>query len=212
MNRRVVLTRTVSCPALLLKRDGSYTAPSAAMMPAMTARCKFQVSIASSLLHSNRGVCILSVAAEGSSSMRKGMPMTITLLDRSNYYRGLLLLVRKDRKITEREAALMIRIGAKLGFEREFCENALREALDNAHIDPLPPQFSNPELAKKFIKDGLTIAGGSQEMHAAEESWLHATALANGLDSSWYEEVKQSARRHPNKAQTLEVDHLNVAF
>ncbi|MER3522669.1 MAG: hypothetical protein C4326_01025 [Ignavibacteria bacterium] len=138
--------------------------------------------------------------------------MTMTLMDRSNYYRGLLLLVRKDRKITEREAALMMHIGATLGFQREFCETALREALDNAHIDPLPPQFSSPELAKKFIKDGLTITGGGQAMHVAEDAWLHAIALANGLESSWYEGIKHSVRQHANEPQTLEVDRLNVAF
>lgn len=136
--------------------------------------------------------------------------MNITILDRSNYYRGLLLLARKDRKISEMEVSLMMRIGASLGFDKEFCENAIHEILDNEHVDIWPPVFSAPELAKKFIKDGLTIAGADGNVHEEEEAWLRATARANGIDDRWLDEVRHELPRHDGKTLPLEVDHFVI--
>ncbi len=138
--------------------------------------------------------------------------MRITVLDRSNYYRGLLLLARKDRKITELEFALMMRIGTTLGFDKEFCENAIHEVLENQHIDTTPPVFSTPDLARKFIKDGLAVATAGAELHPAEEEWLRATARANGLDNAWFESEKNATPTHRTAPHALEVDHLNVEY
>ncbi len=138
--------------------------------------------------------------------------MKITLLDRSNYYRGLLLLARKDRKITAHESELMMRIGTTLGFDREFCENAIREALENEHINTAPPTFSTPELARKFIKDGLVLATTGAELHPAEEEWLHATARANGIDDAWFESAKRAMPQHGETPAALEVDYLSIAY
>lgn len=140
------------------------------------------------------------------------MMMKITLLDRSNYYRGLLLLARKDRKITEFESALMMRIGTTLGFDREFCENAIREVLENEHIDTTPPTFSTSELAQKFVKDGLVVATTGADLHPAEEEWLHATARANGLDDGWFQSAKHATLAHRDTPDALEVDYLSIAY
>jgi hypothetical protein len=138
--------------------------------------------------------------------------MKITLLDRSNYYRGLLLLARKDRKITEIEFSLMMRIGTTLGFDKEFCENAIHDVLENEHIDTTPPVFSTPELARKFIKDGLAIATAGAALHPAEEEWLRATAKANGLDDVWFESKKSATPAYHTAPDALEVDHLSVEY
>lgn len=138
--------------------------------------------------------------------------MRITVLDRSNYYRGLLLLARKDRKITEVEFSLMMRIGTTLGFDKEFCENAIHEVLENEHIDTTPPVFSTPEVARKFIKDGLAVATAGADLHPAEEEWLHATAKANNIDDAWFASQKNEAPAHSTVPHALEVDHLSVEY
>ena len=83
--------------------------------------------------------------------------MNISIVDGSNYFKGLLLLIRKDRKVSESEIHLMQRIGKILGFEKEFCDTAITDILENTYIQDEIPLFSTKELAEKFIKDGLSI-------------------------------------------------------
>lgn len=136
--------------------------------------------------------------------------MHITILDRSNYYRGLLLLARKDRRISEVEVSVMMRIGRTLGFDQEFCQNAIHEILENKHVDTSPPVFSSSELAGKFLKDGLTIAAADGALHEEEEAWLRATARANGIDETRLDELKQTLPRYNGQSLELEVDHFVV--
>lgn len=138
--------------------------------------------------------------------------MRISVLDASNYFRGLLLLIRKDRKTTELEIQLMKRIGSTLGFEREFCDNAIQEILENKFIVDAPPVFATMDLAMRFIKDGFTIAYADTEVHSAEEDWLRLTAEKNGLDETWFRQERTNAAvRKPFPAQ-LEVDGLTVEY
>jgi hypothetical protein len=137
--------------------------------------------------------------------------MTITVREGSEYFRGLLLLISKDRKISEPEMNLMKRIGKALGFEKDFCENAVLEILENKYVPGQPPEFSTNELAKKFIKDGLTLAGSDNEIHPFEEEWLTSTAEKNGLDVEWFvRERDNTANRRRDLDAHLEVEDLSV--
>jgi hypothetical protein len=136
--------------------------------------------------------------------------MNISLIDAGEYFRGLLLLSRKDHKITEVETELMKRIGKTLGFEREFCENAIREILENEYVVDTPPEFSTSELAMRFIKDGLTLAFSDKEAHAFEAEWLSATAEKNGLDVKWFVQQWKNAVNRKDTDSRLEVDGLSV--
>lgn len=118
------------------------------------------------------------------------MPLNINIIDGSNYFKGLLLLIRKDRQVTESEIQLMRRIGKSLGFEREFCDQAIRDILDNEYIEDTPPKFSSTALAEKFVKDGLAIACSDQVCHPAEETWLRTVCILNGLDEQWFRATK----------------------
>jgi len=138
--------------------------------------------------------------------------MKITVLDGSNYFKGLLLLIRKDQKIAEPEIQLMKRIGKTLGFEREFCENAIHEILGNRHIVDAPPEFSTKELAIKFIKDGLAIASSDKEVHPSEEEWLRSAAEKNGLDLTWFRQESINTTNRTPLLSHLEVDDLTVEF
>ncbi|MBI4429394.1 MAG: TerB family tellurite resistance protein [Ignavibacteriales bacterium] len=136
--------------------------------------------------------------------------MKISIVDASNYFKGLLLLIRKDRKVTESEVEFMKRIGKALGFEREFCELAIHGILENEYVKDQPPKFSTKDLAVKFIHDGLTLAFSDNEIHPAEEEWLRFVAELNGLDLKWFLEERQRAAKSKALYARIEVDDILV--
>lgn len=133
--------------------------------------------------------------------------MEITLLDRSNYFRGLLILIGKDRKISDEEKSMFASLGKDMGFNKEFYEGALEELLENEFIIEEPPKFSNVEIAKLFIRDGIKLAFADKELHLYELSWLKSVAEANSIDQGWgleqFEQFKKS------KCSTKEFEIIN---
>jgi hypothetical protein len=136
--------------------------------------------------------------------------MKISVLDASNYFKGLLLLVRKDRKISQSETGLMKRIGKSLGFEKEFCENAIRDILENEYIVDTPPEFSTKELALRFIRDGLALAYSDNEYDPAEKEWLRSTAERNSVEPDVFLREEALAAGKKTSLAHLEVDDLTV--
>ena len=119
--------------------------------------------------------------------------MKISQLDRSLYLKGLVLLIRKDRKIDAEERNMAVRIGKILGFEKKFCENVIEELMDNKYILDLPPRFSAPDVAKCFIKDGLKLSFVDGQSHENELIWLKSVAEINGLEDKWYDDSVKAA-------------------
>jgi hypothetical protein len=138
--------------------------------------------------------------------------MKISIKDASNYFKGLLLLIRKDSKITEPEIKFMKQIGKALGFEKEFCDGAINEILDNECIVDNPPSFSNKEIAVKFIKDGLNLALSDSEIHASEEEWLKSITEKNDLDFEWFIKEKENIISNKNSSNPLEVEGLVIDY
>jgi hypothetical protein len=137
--------------------------------------------------------------------------MTINVLDASNYFKGLLLLIRKDRKVTPAEIEAMKRIGKALGFERKFCENAIAEILENAFIVDEPPHFPSKELAYKFIRDGLYLAFiDHRDIDPHEERWLKLTVEKNGIEEDFFARELEIAKADKDDRTHLEVDDLTV--
>ncbi len=108
--------------------------------------------------------------------------MEIPLAERGNYYRGLLVLIRKDRVISARERDLMIRLGRRLDFDPRFCEGAIDDILKNPHIKNRPMKFSDRAIARRFVSDALMIAGIDGEIHPEEWTWIREVARENGLN------------------------------
>lgn len=134
--------------------------------------------------------------------------MKITVRDASNYFKGLLLLVRKDRKIDESEVTVMKRVGKSLGFEARFCETAIHDILESTYIADVPPEFSSKELAGKFVRDGLVLALGDKDFHPAEEEWLRSIAEKNQLDLGWFLRERDQALKSPGSS--LEVESFTI--
>ena len=138
--------------------------------------------------------------------------MDISVLDSSNYFRGLLLLIKKDNKITESEHILMMRIGKALGFDPGFTGNSILEILSNKYVSEEPPVFSSRILAEKFIKDGLILAACNKEIHVKEEDWFLSVAGINNIETSWYFEEKKSYLKDRYHRIHLGVEDFDVCY
>ena len=119
--------------------------------------------------------------------------MKISLFDRSLYLKGLVLLIRKDRKIDAAERSVAIRVGKMLGFEKKFTKNVIKELLANKYIIDERPRFSAPDIARCFIKDGLKLYLADGKIHKNEHIWLKAVAETNGLEDTWYDDAVKTA-------------------
>jgi len=137
--------------------------------------------------------------------------MQMTIQEGSNYFRGLLLLIRKDHKVTDEEVVLLMRIGKSLGFAKSFCETAIADILENKYILDKPPVFSRQEVAKKFISDGLIIAQYDKAINIGEERWLQLVAEANKITNEWLLQEKERVER-AHKNNELMFDDLVVEY
>ena len=115
----------------------------------------------------------------------EGTAMKLTLREKSECFRGFLLLIGQDRVISPEEKELLRRVGKALDFDGRFCEEAMDDLLDNVHISTDPPVFSRREYAEAFLCDCIGIAGADRTIHPDELAWLTLIAEANGLDRSW---------------------------
>ena len=138
--------------------------------------------------------------------------MKIPVIDGSNYFKGMLLLVRKDNKISEPEHVIITRIGKALGFDKNFIEEAINEIIGNKYISEEPPVFSSRELGEKFIKDGLILAASDKQIHPQEEEWLLTVAAVNKIESSWYFNEKKTLMKMKCHTIHLDADDLDVRY
>src|ERR1035437_9742347 len=111
--------------------------------------------------------------------------MELTLLDKSNYLRSLLILIGKDKNIAIKEKELFLRLSKTLGFSEEFCNDAVNELLVNNYVIEDPPKFSDIEIAKEFIKDGIQLAFADGSLHLYEMNWLNFVGDKNNVDPDW---------------------------
>jgi hypothetical protein len=128
--------------------------------------------------------------------------MRIPLSDRGVYYRGLLVLIRRDRVIDSQERELMIRFGQKLDFDKRFCEAAIDDLLKNPHIKDKPMKFSDRKTAEFFLRDAILLAFVDDELHPKELAWLKEVAKENRIDDEWLNAQLSGLDRLPSPAAT----------
>jgi hypothetical protein len=115
--------------------------------------------------------------------------MNLPLYVRSNYYKGLLVVSRRDRVIDARERSLLIQIGEILDFDRRFCESAIDGLLSNAHISRTPVVFHEDAIKECFFRDAMRLARTDGCIHPRELSWLRKAARANGRSGQWLDAI-----------------------
>lgn len=110
-----------------------------------------------------------------------------TLLDKSNYLKGLLIIARKDNQLLDSEKEILKQISDKLGFASTFFEEAVQNLLINEHITEEPIKFSDKEIARSFISDGLKLALSGKKIHEPELEWLKTVCIENDIDLTWFD-------------------------
>ncbi len=124
--------------------------------------------------------------------------MEIPQFDRSSYLKGLLITARKDNKLVESEIAIIKKFASRLGFSPDFFEETIKHLLENKYITEEPIKFSEKNIAKSFIEDGLKLALSDDVVGAEELSWLIETAKINGIDKEWVSKKKLDIQSKPH--------------
>ncbi len=136
--------------------------------------------------------------------------MQLNLIDKSNYLRAMLLLSGKDKKISSSERNFINVLGEKLGFEKSFTRQAVSSLFDNEYIKHEPPVFSNSQIAKSFILDGIKLIVTDPKLNQQEIDWLVKVAKANGLDESFiYDEIKKIRNNELPETEQLSLEVEN---
>ncbi len=134
--------------------------------------------------------------------------MKASLIDRGKYYRGLLVLIGRDRIVDSRERELMLHLGKILDFDERFCETAIAERLRNKHINDEPILFDESAIAKCFLRDAIRMAITDREIHASELSWLKKNARVNGLTHAWLN--KEFRRLRKDKSTEVSPESFEI--
>ena len=121
--------------------------------------------------------------------------MRLSELDRSNYFRAMLLLSGKDRKISKAEQNFINTLGEKLGFEKSFTKSAVNSFFSNKHIPNDPPRFSNREIAKSFIRDGIKLIIEDPKINQDEVDWISNVAKVNGISENWIFDLIEKSKQ-----------------
>jgi len=122
----------------------------------------------------------------------------IPQLDRSSYLKGLLITARKDNQLTESEISIIKKFATRLGFSSDFFEETISHLLENKYITEEPVKFSEKNIAKSFIEDGLKLALSDNLIGKDELSWLNETAKTNGIDDQWVNKKMKEIQSKPN--------------
>jgi len=124
--------------------------------------------------------------------------LDIPQLDRSSYLKGLLITARKDNQLTESEISIIKKFATRLGFSSDFFEETISHLLENKYITEEPVKFSEKNIAKSFIEDGLKLALSDNLIGKDELSWLNETAKTNGIDDQWVNKKMKEIQSKPN--------------
>lgn len=115
--------------------------------------------------------------------------MNFSAQDKSNYLKGLLVIAKKDKELTEQEIEIIKETARKLGFAQDFYEGALKSLLVNKYISEEPIIFSDKKIAESFVTDGLKLAYCDHTMANSEKEYLESVASENNLDKEWFEDI-----------------------
>jgi hypothetical protein len=133
--------------------------------------------------------------------------MTNNYLDRSNYVKGLLLLIGKDKKITDEERDFLHTVGKALSFNKKFIDRAIDELFENKHLGNEPPVFSQKQYAEAFLRDAIKLGFVDNDLSIKEFDWLQSIAVSNGLSNEWLKNELEDylSGKHAHESQELEI-------
>jgi uncharacterized tellurite resistance protein B-like protein len=107
-----------------------------------------------------------------------------TVMDRSNYLKGLLILARQDKRLAHQEKDYIRDVAKKFGFSKDFYEDVLKSLMANKYLTDEPVVFSTREIAESFLKEGFEMAYCDEDFDPAELDFLKNIAAANEIEES----------------------------
>lgn len=112
-------------------------------------------------------------------------------LDKSNYLRGQIILIRLDRVISEYEKVAIVRMAKILDLSSEFCSDVIEELIYNPYLSQGPPVFSRKEIGESFLDDAIKLAYSDGNLHLDEKKWIKSIATCNRIESGyWLQKLK----------------------
>jgi hypothetical protein len=131
-------------------------------------------------------------------------------LDRSNYVKGLLLMIGKDKKITDEERDFLHNAAETLSFDKKFIESAMNELLENKYLGNEPPVFSQKQYAEAFLRDAIKLAFVDNDLASKEFDWLQSIAASNSLSNEWLKNELQYylSGKHSHESQELKIKNI----
>lgn len=120
----------------------------------------------------------------------------MTIKDRSEYFRGLLILSRLDQEVSITEKDQLIKISTILGFEPTFGRKAIEDIGINKYISVIPPKFSNKKIVISFMDDGLRLAFLDLNFHSMELKWLGNTAKINRIEKKYWLQIVEKFKKN----------------
>jgi len=135
--------------------------------------------------------------------------MILSLMDRSFYFKGLLILSKIDKMVSYEEKEILKIVGENLGFNREFCETTVNEVIQNQHIKNEPLKFSNPQVAGMFLRDAIKLAFSDFNLDAKEYDWLLECAKVNNIPESRVNEQITAVLKSKDEQNDEQLDVIN---
>lgn len=133
--------------------------------------------------------------------------MALNLMDRSLYFKGLLILSKIDENVSYHEKEILKKVGDSLGFNKEFCESTINEVTGNKYIKDESLKFSNQQTANMFIRDAIKLAFSDSELDDKEYKWLLDCARENNIPES---RIKAQIDSVLNNEEELDAEQLDV--
>ena len=130
-------------------------------------------------------------------SRKTNRSMHLEIQDKSTYLKGLLIIAKKDNVLSESEEEILKKIASHLGFSTDFYEYTIQNLLSNEYLSEDPVQFTEEEIARSFILDGLKLAHADSNTDEREIIWLRQTALKNNISEGWFENKLKEIKRKP---------------
>lgn len=137
--------------------------------------------------------------------------MTINLVDRSNYFKGLLIMIGKDRLINEKEIQIVKKFGQIFDFDESFVMESINDLLSNKFISEKPFNFESSEIAKCFIKDSVTLILSDNSIDRKEYKWLLEIACSNNIEAGYCADILRKKKLDNDESQDivkLEIEKL----
>lgn len=123
--------------------------------------------------------------------------MNISVLDRSNYLKGLFITAKLDKELTQKEKDILKTVSDKLGFASDFFNESIKSLLTNKYIQKEPITFSDKEIAVSFLNDAVKLACVNNLVTYEEIKWLKEIADVNQVDNQIIEKELNEYKQTP---------------